>query len=288
MPAATSPTSAGADGGDAHVYTPETDSVADPSTGPGSHESEGVRSMTARMPLPPAQRARRPRRARPSGTRAGAGRSRRAGPTGGPRRCPRSGSFDVLVVMGSDRVDPRSHRGLDRARADPGRRGGGGRQSRCSGCASGASCWPRSWGPRSPGPPAGRSGGEPSSSADPVRIPSGPWLVWHEDAFTAPPGSEPLAWTDVSLHAFVSGVHTGVQFHPEVTAEIVGHWVDVARARGHLDPGQARGAPGRLRRRRTGTRRTDRTPVRRLRRAGRPSRPIGPDRPESAPHRTWR
>ncbi len=77
-------------------------------------------------------------------------------------------------------------------------------------------------------------------SADPVRFPSGPWLVWHEDAFTAPPGSEPLAWTDVSLHAFVSGVHTGVQFHPEVTGEIVGHWVDVARARGHLDPGQAR------------------------------------------------
>jgi GMP synthase (glutamine-hydrolysing) len=76
-------------------------------------------------------------------------------------------------------------------------------------------------------------------SADPVRLPSGPWLVWHEDAFTAPPGSESLAWTDVSLQAFVSGVHTGVQFHPEVTREIVGDWVDVARSRGHLDPGEA-------------------------------------------------
>ena len=76
-------------------------------------------------------------------------------------------------------------------------------------------------------------------SADPVRLPSGPWLVWHEDAFTAPPGSESLAWTDVSLQAFVSGVHTGLQFHPEVTREIVGDWVDVARWRGHLDPGEA-------------------------------------------------
>jgi len=76
-------------------------------------------------------------------------------------------------------------------------------------------------------------------SADPHRIPEGPWLVWHEDAFTAPPGAEALAGTDVSLHAFVSGIHTGVQFHPEVTGEIVSHWVDNAKARGHLDPGQA-------------------------------------------------
>ncbi len=76
-------------------------------------------------------------------------------------------------------------------------------------------------------------------TADPVRIPSGPWLVWHEDAFSAPPGAEVLARTEVSLHAFVSGIHTGVQFHPEVTREIVEHWVDHAQARGHLDPGQA-------------------------------------------------
>jgi GMP synthase (glutamine-hydrolysing) len=76
-------------------------------------------------------------------------------------------------------------------------------------------------------------------TSDPVRIPSGPWLVWHEDAFTAPPGAEALARTEVSLHAFVCGIHTGVQFHPEVTREIVGHWVDDARARGHLDPEQA-------------------------------------------------
>ncbi len=76
-------------------------------------------------------------------------------------------------------------------------------------------------------------------TADPDRIPEGPWLVWHEDAFTVPPGAEWLATTDVSPHAFVAGIHTGVQFHPEVTAEIVGHWVDNAQARGHLEPGQA-------------------------------------------------
>jgi GMP synthase (glutamine-hydrolysing) len=76
-------------------------------------------------------------------------------------------------------------------------------------------------------------------SLDPDRIPPGPWLVWHEDAFSVPPGAEALARTEVSPHAFVSGIHTGVQFHPEVTADIVGHWVHDARERGHLDPGRA-------------------------------------------------
>jgi len=76
-------------------------------------------------------------------------------------------------------------------------------------------------------------------SRDPDRVPEGPWLVWHEDAFTVPPGAEALARTEVSLHAFVSGIHTGVQFHPEVTAAIVDHWVHDARERGHLDPGRA-------------------------------------------------
>ncbi len=82
-------------------------------------------------------------------------------------------------------------------------------------------------------------GWRPLDTADPKRIPPGPWLEWHEDAFTAPPGSEALAHTDVSLQAFVSGIHTGVQFHPEVTGQIVGQWVHNARARGDLRPGQA-------------------------------------------------
>ena len=42
-----------------------------------------------------------------------------------------------------------------------------------------------------PGPPAGRSVGGPSSRPIRSRFPSGPWLVWHEDAFTAPPGRVP-------------------------------------------------------------------------------------------------
>ena len=76
-------------------------------------------------------------------------------------------------------------------------------------------------------------------SVDPGRIPSGPWLEWHEDTFTAPPGSESLACTGTSLQAFVAGIHTAVQFHPEVTREIVVRWVDDARERGRLRSDQA-------------------------------------------------
>jgi GMP synthase-like glutamine amidotransferase len=76
-------------------------------------------------------------------------------------------------------------------------------------------------------------------SVDPARIPTGPWLEWHEDAFTAPPGAEALARTEVSLQAYVAGIHTGIQFHPEVTRDIVVRWVDDATERGRLEPGQA-------------------------------------------------
>jgi GMP synthase (glutamine-hydrolysing) len=74
---------------------------------------------------------------------------------------------------------------------------------------------------------------------DPARVPAGPWLAWHEDAFTAPPGADEVARTEVSLHAYILGIQTGVQFHPEVTAAIVRPWVDHARARGQLPRSEA-------------------------------------------------
>jgi GMP synthase-like glutamine amidotransferase len=69
---------------------------------------------------------------------------------------------------------------------------------------------------------------------DPALVPAGPWLDWHEDAFTCPPGARAVARTDVSLHAFVEGPHTGVQFHPEVTRPVVEAWIGDARERAHL------------------------------------------------------
>ncbi|QEC50322.1 type 1 glutamine amidotransferase [Baekduia soli] len=62
-------------------------------------------------------------------------------------------------------------------------------------------------------------------SADPDRVPPGPWMQWHRDAFGLPPGAELLAGTAAATQAFGLGPHLGVQFHPEATAEVVAGWV---------------------------------------------------------------
>lgn len=67
---------------------------------------------------------------------------------------------------------------------------------------------------------------------DAALVPPGPWLLWHEDAFSVPPGARELARNDLCSQAFVVGPHLGVQFHPEATVEIVVGWVDDALARG--------------------------------------------------------
>ena len=87
--------------------------------------------------------------------------------------------------------------------------------------------------------PAPEVGWFPVETDDPDRVPPGPWLLWHEDEFTAPPGAEVVARTEVSLQAFVHGRHTGIQFHPEVTRDVVGRWVLEARDEGSIDPVRA-------------------------------------------------
>lgn len=69
----------------------------------------------------------------------------------------------------------------------------------------------------------------PVRSSDPSLIPEGPWFQWHFDTFTAPPGSTVIADTDVGPQAFVAGRSLGLQFHPEVTPEIMGDWVRAYR-----------------------------------------------------------
>jgi GMP synthase-like glutamine amidotransferase len=59
---------------------------------------------------------------------------------------------------------------------------------------------------------------------DPDAIPAGPWLEWHYERFTTPPGAVEVARTADAVQAFRMGPHLGVQFHPESTAEIVAQW----------------------------------------------------------------
>jgi GMP synthase (glutamine-hydrolysing) len=58
----------------------------------------------------------------------------------------------------------------------------------------------------------------------PDLVPEGPWLQWHRDGFTVPPGAETLAVSAVGAQAFALGPHLGVQFHPEVTPAIALGW----------------------------------------------------------------
>ena len=60
-------------------------------------------------------------------------------------------------------------------------------------------------------------------------LPAGPWLTWHSDTFDWPPGATALAWTDMAPQAFAHGDHLGLQFHPEVTADLIEQWLEVDR-----------------------------------------------------------
>jgi len=69
----------------------------------------------------------------------------------------------------------------------------------------------------------------PVRTEDPDLVPEGPWFQWHFDAFTLPPGATLIAESDVGPQAFVAGRSLGLQFHPEVTPEIMADWVRVYR-----------------------------------------------------------
>lgn len=56
-------------------------------------------------------------------------------------------------------------------------------------------------------------------------VPEGPWFQWHFDTFTLPPGAELIADSPAGPQAYTIGRSLGVQFHPEVTPEIMDLWV---------------------------------------------------------------
>lgn len=65
----------------------------------------------------------------------------------------------------------------------------------------------------------------PVRTMDPGLVPEGPWFQWHFDTFTLPPGAELIADSPAGPQAFSVGRSLGVQFHPEVTPEIMDLWV---------------------------------------------------------------
>jgi GMP synthase (glutamine-hydrolysing) len=59
---------------------------------------------------------------------------------------------------------------------------------------------------------------------EPGLVEPGPWLVWHLDVMSCPPGGTELARTPAALQAFRSGPHVGVQFHPEAVPDSAAVW----------------------------------------------------------------
>lgn len=77
-------------------------------------------------------------------------------------------------------------------------------------------------------------------SDDAATVPPGPWLLWHEEKFTVPPDGREIARTGGCPQAFVCGPHMGLQFHPEVTGDLLQLWVKEADGRGALPDTQRR------------------------------------------------
>lgn len=77
--------------------------------------------------------------------------------------------------------------------------------------------------------PRSRHGWVWVSSSTPGWIATGPWLAWRDEVIRLPTRATLLAHDPVGPQVFGAGRHLGVQFHPEVTPEIVGGWVTAER-----------------------------------------------------------
>lgn len=63
-----------------------------------------------------------------------------------------------------------------------------------------------------------------SADQTPECMVAGPWMQWHYDRFSVPPGATVLADSPVGPQVIVCGRSLGVQFHPEATESIVRMW----------------------------------------------------------------
>ena len=61
---------------------------------------------------------------------------------------------------------------------------------------------------------------------EPELIAPGPWLRWHEDVLTMPPGARELARSGAVPLAFTHGTSIGLQFHPETDAALAHAWIE--------------------------------------------------------------
>lgn len=74
--------------------------------------------------------------------------------------------------------------------------------------------------------PRGEVGWTAIHSDDHELIGEGPWFQYHFDRFVVPPGATEIARNPYASQAFVINRTLGLQFHPEITPEILDVWLD--------------------------------------------------------------
>lgn len=62
-------------------------------------------------------------------------------------------------------------------------------------------------------------------------IDPGPWFEWHDDRWELPPGATLLAGNENAPQAFSIGRSFAVQFHPELTPDILANWIELGGAK---------------------------------------------------------
>lgn len=70
----------------------------------------------------------------------------------------------------------------------------------------------------------------PVSTSVPGVVEAGPWFAWHFDRFSLPDGVPVVARTRLAIQAFSVGRVLGLQFHPEVTVEVLESWLSAGGA----------------------------------------------------------
>jgi GMP synthase-like glutamine amidotransferase len=78
--------------------------------------------------------------------------------------------------------------------------------------------------------PAPEIGWVSVSTSAPDLVEAGPWFAWHLDRFSLPAGVPVLARTSLANQAFSVGRALGLQFHPEVTVDVLESWLSAGGA----------------------------------------------------------
>lgn len=62
-------------------------------------------------------------------------------------------------------------------------------------------------------------------SDDPALVPPGPWFQWHYDRWDLPPDAVEVARNPAASQAFVLRRNLAVQFHPELSPDVLDGWL---------------------------------------------------------------